>query len=394
MVFAWRLREDSPGGKDVDVDSFRDLGANINSQNRLEWDVPAGRWLVGMFQYVPGGVCDKGNGPEADPGSREAVTVHLNYIFDRLQPQLGEYFGSTLVEVASDSWEYERGRDARYWSPAIFELFPEVAGYDLRKRLHALLGHGPDCAQTLADVERVERETTRRNFFETTTAYLHARKLLHRPQVRGRGLVRDFFEAFTESDVPEIEEEVFLPEAVWTARTLSKRIVSAESFTFLEWPSPKSRVGRPTAIARGTAGRPSAAMGNEPGNAALACGAHFARGVNRIQMHSFGYSPLGLPPPGWRIYAEVHLNRNVPWWPYMTMFSTWAARTQWVLQSGKPVADVLVYPVRSNPPEGPYNMSADQPPAALNAVDGASPYSLVRLQAQDEQSRYMWRSWY
>ena len=71
MVFAWRLRDDSPDGKDVDVESFRDLSASVNSQNRLEWDVPDGTWLIGMFQYVPGGVCDKGNGPEADPGSRK-----------------------------------------------------------------------------------------------------------------------------------------------------------------------------------------------------------------------------------------------------------------------------------------------------------------------------------
>jgi len=117
-------------------------------------------------------------------------------------------------------------------------------------------------------------------------------------------------------------------------------------------------------------------------------GAHFARGVNRIQMHSFSYSPLGTPPPGWRIYAEVHLNRHVPWWPYMQPLSTWLARTQWVLQSGTPVADALVYPVRSNPPDGPYNLATDQPAAALNAIDAASWYTLSRLQKQGGETPY------
>ena len=199
---------------------------------------------------------------------------------------------------------------------------------------------------------------------------------------------RDFFEAFAESDVPEIEEEVFLPEAVWTARTLSKPIVSAEAFTFLSGHRRNLEWDGQQRLHEGPLADPQRQWETNLAMLRWHASAHFARGINRIQMHSFGYSPPGLPPPGWRIYAEVHLNRNVPWWPYMKMFSTWAARTQWVLQSGEPVADALVYPVRSNPPEGPYNLSTDQPASALNAIDGASPYTLARLQAQSEQSPY------
>ena len=87
--------------------------------------------------------------------------------------------------------------------------------------------------QTLRDLQRVEREVIRNNFFVTATGYLHERGLRHRGQVRGRGLSRDFFEAFANLDTPEIEEEVFLPEAVWVAHTLGRPIVSAEAFTFL-----------------------------------------------------------------------------------------------------------------------------------------------------------------
>ena len=133
----------------------------------MEWDVPAGRWLIGIFECVPGGLCDKGNGPEADPGSREAVLFHFRHIFDRLQPRLGKYFGSTLVDVTSDSWEYERRGGARYWSPSMWTTFPTVAGYELPPRSYALLGYGPDRERTLVDLERVEKETIRRNFFET-----------------------------------------------------------------------------------------------------------------------------------------------------------------------------------------------------------------------------------
>ena len=97
--------------------------------------------------------------------------------------------------------------------------------------MHALLGFGPDKERVVEDLENVERIIVRENFFETVTGYLNARGLRHRPQVRGRGLTRDFFEAFANSDTPEIEEEVFLPEAVWVAHTLGKPIVSAEGFS-------------------------------------------------------------------------------------------------------------------------------------------------------------------
>ncbi|NUQ63510.1 MAG: hypothetical protein HUU20_13610 [Pirellulales bacterium] len=387
MVFAWRLRDAAPDGGEVVGDSFRDLGGSVGPRNRLEWDVPEGRWLIGIFQEVPGGVCDKGNGPEVDPGSRAAVLFHLDHLFGRLQPRLQDYFGTTLVEVASDSWEYERRGGARYWSPDLLARFPAVAGYDLRQRLHVLLGYGPDCERTLADLERVERETIRDNFFATTTAYLHARKLRHRPQVRGRGMSRDLFEACAESDVPEVEEEVSLPEAVWTARTLGKRITSAEAFTFLSGHGRNLDRDGQQKPHHGPLADPQRQWETNLAMLRWHAGAHFARGINRIQMHSFGYSPLGLPPPGWRIYAEVHLNRHVPWWPYMKSFTTWLARTQWVLQSGEPVADALVYPVRSNPPEGPYHQSPDQPVSALNAIDAASPYTLERLRRAGE-SRY------
>jgi len=389
MVLAWRL--DAAGdGKTVTAGSFRSLSGNIQWQGQsgsVRWDVPEGRWLIGTFRVTPGGLCDKGNGPEADPGSREAVLFHLNHVFGRLDPRLSKYYGTTLIDVTSDSWEYERGGN-RYWSPALLDAFAKSAGYDLREKMHALLGYGPEQQQVVADLEKAERALIRENFLETFTGYLNARGLRHRPQVRGRGLSRDFFEAFAESDVPEIEEEVFLPDAVWTAHALGKPIVSAEAFTFLSGHGRNLERDGQQRVHTGPLADPQRQWETNPAMLRWHAGAHFARGVNRIQMHSFGYSPLGVPPPGWRIYAEVHLNRHVPWWPYMKPLSTWLGRMQWVLQSGAPVADALVYPVHSNPPDGPYNQTADQPASTLNAVDAASPYVLSRLQKRGGETPY------
>jgi hypothetical protein len=365
MILVWRLRQEEEE-KTVVPGSFQSLTGGIRD-GQLRWDVPAGRWLVGFFRSTPGGNCDKGDGPEADPGSREAVLFHLNHLFSRLDPKLRKYYGTTLIDVASDSWEYGRRPD-RYWSPAILDAFPKVAGYDLREKMHALLGYGPDSARVLEDLEKVERRLVHDSFFVTATQFLHERGLGHRPQVYGRGLDRDLLEVYAAADTPEIEQGVVLPEAPWSAHTTGRPVVSAESFTFL------SQVAGPVKWPHGGEWETSPALLRWHANR------FFAEGINRIQMHAFSYSPPGVPLPGWRIYAETHLNRNVPWWPYMPGVTAWMARNQWVLQAGIPMADVLVYPVRSNPADGPYGKMGDrQPVSAANAVDAANEFTLPEV---------------
>ena len=121
------------------------------------------------------------------------------------------------------------------------------------------------------DLERVEREVVRDNFFATATGYLNARGLRHRGQVRGRGLARDFFEAFAASDTPEIEEEVFLPEAVWVGSHAGQTDRQCRGIHVSQRPRQEPGTRRPTATARGSAGRSATAVGDESGDVALAC---------------------------------------------------------------------------------------------------------------------------
>jgi len=379
MVLAWALA-DSPEAKAVRPGSFVDLTERIERREpagagALRWDVPAGRWLAARFRATPGGICDKGDGPEADPASREAVRFHLEHLFGRLDPKLRRFYGTTLVDIASDSWEYERG-GKRYWSPAILEAFPLIAGYDLRERMHALFDYGPEAGRVIEDFDAVERRLIHDNFFAGVTRFLRERGLRHRPQAYGRGLARDLLAAYALADIPEIEQGIILPEAPWAAHATGGPIVSAEAFTFLS--------GKPDPI------RPrNGPWETTPALLRWHANHFYGQGINRIQMHSFSYSPPGIPLPGWRMYAEIHLNRNVPWWPYIGALTTWMARTQWLLQAGRPVADALVYPVRSNPEDGPFFSLGDrQPISAANAIDGANAYTLRSLGIRTASGEY------
>jgi|GEM_PF-1312875 len=378
-VLAWRLQEGNE--KSIQADSFIDLGDRVRiagKEGKLFWRAPEGRWLIGVFWLGYGGGLDKAYGYPADPGSKEAIKFHLDYLFERIGPKLGKYFGTTLTEVASDSWEYD-GRP--YWTPGMDEMFANLHGYELAPRMYALAGYGDDSEKILADVERTQQQLVLENFYVYAREVLNAHGLCHRPQAYGRGLSRDLFEAYSNCDVPEIEEGVNLPEAVWVSHTLGKPIVSVEGMTFM------SRHGHNVinpSLGDEQKGygldEPRGSWETNPAMLRWFSNAHYARGINRVQIHSFGYSPDGVPLPGWRMYAEIHLNRNVPWWRYMKQYCTWSRRMQWILQSGWPVADSLVYPVESNAADAHTNLRSDhQPVSAMNCVDAASTYTFGKI---------------
>ena len=98
---------------------------------------------------------------------------------------MGDYYGTTVVEMATDSWEYSHDNN---WSSGMLKHFPEVAGYDLKPKMYAYLGYGLDKGQVMADVNRTKRTIVRKNFFELITSYVNDRGLRHRPQAYGHGM--------------------------------------------------------------------------------------------------------------------------------------------------------------------------------------------------------------
>ena len=378
-VSAWRIKEH----QHVDPESYVDLTSHLTAEGRLEWDMPEGRWLIGLFKTVPGGLVDKGNGPELDPASAEAVDFHLNYMFDRMDARLSQYYGSTFESMATDSWEYTRNRaGGRYWSSAILETSQRFLGYSFEKHMYSLLGYGPDKEERLKDLAHLEEQLIHENYFGRVGRFLNERGLRHRPQIYGRGLERNLLDAYALVDIPEVEEGVYVPEAVWTSRLLGKPIVSEEAFTHLSIRDSNLHFnglrGGFTAVTN-----PEDMWKATPERIKRFANAHYARGINRVQYHSFSYSPPELPEPGWRIYAEIHLNRNVSWWDQWPELNEWMARNQYLLQSGDPVTEFLVYPQEPNPIDGPFNVSDDQPWSAVNAVDAANSHLLETMITQD-----------
>jgi len=66
-------------------------------------------------------------------------------------------------------------------------------------------------------------------------------------------------------------------------------------------------------------------------------------GLNRLIWHTFTSSPKEMGLPGQEYFAGTHLNPNVTWWNQAGPFIAYINRVQFLLQQGRPVADVLYY---------------------------------------------------
>src|SRR5262249_50120746 len=70
---------------------------------------------------------------------------------------------------------------------------------------------------------------------------------------------------------------------------------------------------------------------------------HFLSGINALYGVTYAYSPLHLGSPGWVPYFGPAINHPSPYWPHFSHFADYVNRATFVLQQGKPVADVAVY---------------------------------------------------
>jgi hypothetical protein len=115
----------------VPRDRVLDLSAKLAPDGTLEWDAPAGEWIVYRFGHTTLGAMIqpaqwKATGLECDKMSLEAVTFHMEHIIGELRRHVGDLFGTGFTHVHFDS--YEAGMPS--WTPKMREEFRSRRGYD------------------------------------------------------------------------------------------------------------------------------------------------------------------------------------------------------------------------------------------------------------------------
>ena len=318
-----------------------DLTSRMRPDGRLEWTPPAGSWTVLRFGYSLTGARNSPASPEAtglevDKLDRGHVKAYFDDYLDQYKSASGGLMGRRgLQYVITDSWE----AGAANWTDRMFDEFARRRGYDMRPWLPVLAGRIVESAASsdrfLWDFRKTLSQLVAENHYDQLTDILRARGLGRYTESHesGRAFIGDGMDVKRRADIPmsatwlerpgkaSFRYDADVQESASVAHIYGQNLVAAESLTVYRnaWAySPETL--------KSTADR------------------LMTNGLNRFIIHTSVHQPvddkipgLGLGPFGqWFTRHETWAEMALPW-------TTYLARSSFMLQQGRFAADVLYY---------------------------------------------------
>ena len=372
-----QLRESAfeRGAPGIDPSEVIDVSSKMGQDGHLEWDAPAGAWVVMRFGYTSTGMRNTaasaaGSGLECDKFEKGGAETHFAAVQARLVADLGDHVGRSFAGVEIDS--YEAGM--QNWSASFRAEFRRRAGYDATPYLPAMTGRIVGNAGTserfLFDVRTVQAALMAENYYGRMQELCRQHGLKLYVEGYGSGM----FDEMEVSALPDFPMCEFWTRTPWTpnrnvkmvtsaAHTYGKRVIAAEAFTGEEFTS--RWLDYPYALK---------ALGDDM----------FALGVNHFIFHRFAHQPHPDAFPGMAMGPwGFHFDRTNTWFDESSGWIDYLARSQYLLRQGHFVADVLAF-VGERPPNAaqmmapvlPYGYTFDLVDAAVllertRVVDGA-----------------------
>jgi hypothetical protein len=341
------LTESSPTTADQDADftksEVRDITGMVDADGTLRWVPPANSpfsWEVLRIGYTDSDArISTASGAWQGLAIDYLDTTALDRYWDKtvlplLTGAASPYVGKSLKYVATDSWEL----GGTNWTGRFREEFRRRRGYDPVPYLPIVAGRivgSRDLSNRfLADLRRTVADLVNTHYDRLAE---HAKQFGLGIQCESGGphsAPIDALETFRSSAVPQTEYWAMSPEhrSADTDRYFVKEAASAAHIYGL----PLSAAEGMTSI--GNQWNESIGMNLKPSfDQAL------TEGLNRLVWHAFTSSPPELGLPGQEYFAGTHLNPNVTWWRDAGAFLLYLNRSQFLMQQGKPVNDVLYY---------------------------------------------------
>lgn len=317
----------------VDSKSIVNITDKMDENGVLRWDVPAGKWLVMRFAYVPtGGAIKHGRpnlmGRECDKLSVKAVEVQWKNYVGKILDSLKVTRSGHVSGVVMDS--HEAG--AQNWTDDFIDQFKQRQGYDPTVYLPAMMGYVIDGVKEsdgfLFDVRRNIADMVADNYFGTVDRLCNENGIILTAQAIGNalGIVGDPIHAKSKVNKPQGEFWGMHPtgnydikESSSSAHLYGKKIASAEAYTDVKF---------------------SASLAFIKSLADYA----YAFGINEFVICASAYQPWLDKIPGstggGRHYA---INRNNTFWDYSAPFWDFQARNSYIMRQGKSSIDLCVY---------------------------------------------------
>lgn len=324
--------------KDAIIDKRKiiDLTAKMQPDGTLNWSPPAGKWTIMRFVSRNNGAVTRpapttGLGFEVDKFDTVALNKHLDNYVGKLLKKIGtpdSKSGGGLKRLHIDSWEM----GAQNWTGHFRQEFIKRRGYDPLPFYPVYSGNiveSPEISERfLWDLRQTSQELVLEYHAGQVKKYAHRNgmKLSIEPYDMNPasdlelGSVADMVMCEFWSKGYGFKTTFSCIEATSVAHISGQAIVPAESFTADE----ENWKQYPTSM-------------KNQGDWA------FATGINRLVYHTFQNQALpdSLKPGMTMGPYGVNWNRSQTWWPMVGDYHRYVSRSQYVLQQGKAVADIL-----------------------------------------------------
>jgi hypothetical protein len=369
-----------PAGQAVARSSVVDLTSRMGKDGSLNWDVPAGKWVLLRMGYSLTGeknhpATPEATGYEVDKLSRKHVDSYVQNYVGQVSDALGPYFGKSFRYFLMDSWE--AGQEN--WTDDMIAEFRARRGYDPTPYLPALTGRVVESADAsdrfLWDFRRTIADLLAENHYGAATEYFHKRGVGLYAEAMGAGLptTGDGLLNKGQVDIPMGEFWVPLPgqgdsrehpsdvrEAASAAHIYGKTLAATESFTSMPmvpgW-------GQPPSYLKPIADR------------------YFAMGVNRIVFHTSDHQPFvdEAHKPGITLGPfGQHYTRNITWAEQAVAWNSYLSRCSYLLQQGLFVGDLAYYYGEGAPITVPFWKKVKPEPPAGYSYDYVNTDVLLR----------------
>jgi hypothetical protein len=319
-----------------------DLTSNMRPDGTLNWTPPAGRWVVLRLGFSLTGARNSPASPEAtglevDKLNRGYVKAYLDNYLGQYKDTVGALMGKRgLQYVITDSWE----AGVQNWTEDMIAEFAKRRGYDPHPWLPVLIGRVVESAASsdrfLWDFRKTIGELTTEYHYDQITASLRERGMGRYTESHesGRAFIGDGMEVKRNADVPM--------SAMWTPRNAGDE-QTGYCADIRESASVAHIYGQNLVAAESlTAG--GGAWSWSPETLKPTADKEMAMGLNRFVIHTSVHQPVSDKIPGLSLGPFGQwFTRHETWAELAKPWTTYLARSSYMLQQGTFVADVLYF---------------------------------------------------
>jgi hypothetical protein len=350
----------------VQVNDVIDLTDKLDADGTINWTAPpGGEWKIIRFGYSLLGTINHpasyaATGLEVDKLDPVAVKNYFTRYLQQYKNATGSLMGSKgpLQYLVTDSWE----AGAQNWTANLPAEFQKRRGYSIIPWLPALTGAIVKSAEAseafLFDFRKTLGEMVAAYHYDALTNILaqYGLKRYSESHEDGRAFIGDGMEVKRTAAIPM--SALWTPNAVINQNDQTRYTIDIRESASVAHLYGQNLVAAESLTALGVGG---SAWAYCPGNLKPSADLELANGLNRFVIHCSPHQPvddkipgLGLGPFGqWYTRHETWAGQAKAWNDYL-------ARSSYLLQQGRFVADILYYYGEDN---NITNLFGKKPPA-------------------------------